>query len=60
MKLSELSTDDLTYRRSEIVAEIKRYLFVLLNDAEKAKLTNLKKLKKQYDNEIQNRQLTLW
>ena len=60
MKLSDMSTDDLTYRRSEIVAEIKLYLFVRLTDAEKEKLRKLKKVKKQYDSEIQTRQMTLF
>lgn len=55
----DMTTTELAYHRSEVKAQIKRYLFRLLTDIEKQELRVLRAYLKRLDAKLQARQLRL-
>jgi hypothetical protein len=51
-----MSTDDIAYGLSKLIAQKRRYLFVKLNDSEKSELKRLNREIKSYKSHLATRQ----
>lgn len=58
-EIDGMTTDELSYYRSEIVMWLKPYYFKVFSEPQKKKFRELKRLKKRIDRKLNARQLRL-